>query len=206
MRGCIHVAALGSLPTEWLSPGSYRRHSEAGGFRPFPQCSKATGALLAGGERAPAGERFSAKIGRGNYEKTQADKPLPSARSLRALILEDNRQDVELMVALLKRVGYALSFEVLDSLAPLQQQLAQADYDIILAAHNLRAWTAMDALEILKKSKKDVPFVVVAKTLGGLAAVEYIKRGAADYVLKHQPSCWWRTRRESGTWQEGFWN
>jgi hypothetical protein len=40
-------------------------------------------------------------------KKTQADKPLPSARSLRALILEDNRQDVELMVALLKRVGYA---------------------------------------------------------------------------------------------------
>ncbi|MGD1157259.1 MAG: hypothetical protein ABSA41_15705 [Terriglobia bacterium] len=40
-------------------------------------------------------------------KKTKADKPLPSARSLRALILEDNRQDVELMVALLKRVGYA---------------------------------------------------------------------------------------------------
>jgi PAS domain S-box-containing protein len=119
-------------------------------------------------------------------KKVQANRPSPSPRSLRALILEDNRQDVELMVALLKQVGYALSFEVVDSLAHLQQQLARTDYDIILAAHNLRAWTAMDALEILKKSRKDIPFVVVAGTLGGLAAVECIKQGAADYVLKNR--------------------
>jgi PAS domain S-box-containing protein len=119
-------------------------------------------------------------------KKTQADKPLPAARSLRALILEDNRQDVERMVALLKGVGYALSFEVVDSLTHLQQQLARTDYDIILAADNLRAWTATDALEILKKSRKDVPFVVVAGTLGGRAAVECIKQGAADYVLKNR--------------------
>ncbi len=119
-------------------------------------------------------------------KKVQANRPSPSPRSLRALILEDNRQDVERMVALLKQVGYALSFEVVDSLAHLQQQLARTDYDIILAAHNLRAWTAMDALEILKKSRKDIPFVVVAGTLGGLAAVECIKQGAADYVLKNR--------------------
>jgi PAS domain-containing protein len=66
-------------------------------------------------------------------KKTQADKPLPSARPLRALILDDNRQDVELMVALLKRVGYALSFEVVNSLAHLQQQLARADYHITVS-------------------------------------------------------------------------
>ena len=119
-------------------------------------------------------------------KKVQANRPSPSPRSLRALILEDNRQDVERMVALLKQVGYALSFEVVDSLAHLRQQLARTDYDIILAAHNLRAWTAMDALEILKKSRKDIPFVVVAGTLGGLAAVECIKQGAADYVLKNR--------------------
>ena len=119
-------------------------------------------------------------------KKTQTVKPLPSARSLRALILEDNPHDVERMVALLKRVGYALSFKVVDSLAPLEQQLAQAEYDIILADYDLGTWTAMDALEVLKRSGKDVPFVVVAGALGSLAAVECIKRGAADYVLKHR--------------------
>ena len=119
-------------------------------------------------------------------KKVQANRPSPAPRPLRALILEDNPHDLERMVALLKGVGYALRFKVVDSLAPLQQQLAHDDYDIILADYNLRTWTALDALEILKKSKKDIPFVVVAGTLGGLAAVECIKQGAADYVLKHR--------------------
>jgi len=119
-------------------------------------------------------------------KKVQANRPSPAPRPLRVLILDDNRQDVERMAALLRRVGYALSFEVLDSLTALPQQLAQADYDIILADYDVRTWTAMDALEILKKSRKDIPFVVVAGTLGHLAAVECIKRGAADYVLKHR--------------------
>jgi CheY-like chemotaxis protein len=141
-------------------------------------------------------------------KKVQANRPSPSPRSLRALILEDNRQDVELMVALLKQVGYALSFEVVDSLAHLQQQLARTDYDIILAAHNLRTWTAMDALEILKKSRKDIPFVVVAGTLGGLAAVKCIKQGAAGRGEGGVPL--WRTvssrrihRHEPGDRQPG---
>jgi two-component system cell cycle sensor histidine kinase/response regulator CckA len=119
-------------------------------------------------------------------KKVQANRPSPAPRPLRVLILDDNRQDVERMAALLRRVGYALSFEVLDSLTALPQQLAQADYDIILADYDVRTWTATDALEILKKSRKDIPFVVVAGTLGHLAAVECIKRGAADYVLKHR--------------------
>ena len=116
-------------------------------------------------------------------KKVQANRPSPAPRPLRVLILDDNRQDVERMAALLRRVGYALSVEVLDSLTALPQQLAQADYDIILADYDVRTWTATDALEILKKSGKEIPFVVVAGTLGHLAAVGCIKQGAADYVL-----------------------
>jgi two-component system cell cycle sensor histidine kinase/response regulator CckA len=119
-------------------------------------------------------------------KKTHIDKPLPSARSLRALILEDNPADVAPMVAMLKRVGYSLSYDLAESPTQFAPQLEKADYDVILADYNLRTWTAMDALEILKKSRKDVPFVVVAGTLGDLAAVECIKQGAADYVLKHR--------------------
>jgi len=112
--------------------------------------------------------------------------PISSGKSLRALILEDDPQDAELMAAILTRAGYSLSSEVIDSPAQFQQQLAQADYDVILADYNLRTWTAMDALEILVKSGKDIPFLVVTGTLGDEAAVECIKHGAADYVLKHR--------------------
>ncbi|MBZ5513746.1 MAG: response regulator [Acidobacteriia bacterium] len=117
---------------------------------------------------------------------TQPDKAPHYTRSLRALVLEDNREDVERMEALLRGVGYILSLEVVNSLAHFQKQLAQADYDIILADYNLRAGTAIDALAVLRKSGKEVPLVVVAGASGDLAAVECLKQGAADYVLKHR--------------------
>jgi len=107
-------------------------------------------------------------------------------RTLRLLLVEDMPADAELAVATLKRAGYALSFEVVDSPELFRQHLEQGEYDLVLADHNLRTWTGMDALEILQRCNKDVPLVVVTATLGDEAAVDYIKRGAADYVLKHR--------------------
>jgi PAS domain S-box-containing protein len=106
-------------------------------------------------------------------------------RSLRLLVVEDNPADAELAVAMLERAGYQLSFDVVHSPIHFQQQLEQNDYDIILSAHHLAAWTGTEALEILKASAKGVPFVVLTATLGDEAAVEYIRQGAADYILKH---------------------
>jgi two-component system cell cycle sensor histidine kinase/response regulator CckA len=114
----------------------------------------------------------------------RADNPVPVRQPLRVLILEDDPQDAELVAATLRGAGYSLSLEVTDSRQQFQQQLKQADYDVILADYNLGSWTAMDALELLKESGKDIPLIVVTGTLGDEAAVESIKQGAADYILK----------------------
>ena len=66
----------------------------------------------------------------------------------------------------------------------MRQHLTEKDYDVILCDHNLRSWTAIDALEILRKSGKDIPFILVTGALGDVRAVEYLKQGASDYVLK----------------------
>jgi two-component system cell cycle sensor histidine kinase/response regulator CckA len=108
----------------------------------------------------------------------------PPGQSLRVLILEDEPSDAELMAEMLRQAGYSLSLEVTDSRAQFERRLEQGDVDVILADYNLRTWTAIDALELVKKSAKDVPFVVVTGSLGDEAAVECIKQGAADYVLK----------------------
>jgi two-component system cell cycle sensor histidine kinase/response regulator CckA len=113
-----------------------------------------------------------------------ANNPVPARQPLRVLILEDNPQDAELLAATLRRAGYSLSLEVTDSREEFQQRLEQGELDVILADYNLRTWTAMDALEVLKKSAQDVPFLVVTGSLGDEAAVECLKQGAADYVLK----------------------
>jgi PAS domain S-box-containing protein len=106
-------------------------------------------------------------------------------RPLRLLIVEDSPADAELILAALKHAGTIVScFKVVDSPALFRKYLNEADFDVILTDHNLINWTGMDSLEILQHSGKDIPLIVVTGSLGDEAAVEYIKSGAADYVLK----------------------
>jgi PAS domain S-box-containing protein len=55
---------------------------------------------------------------------------------------------------------------------------------VILADYNLGDWTGMDALGLMHKQKKDIPFILVTGALGEEAAVECVKNGVADYILK----------------------
>ncbi len=103
---------------------------------------------------------------------------------LRALILEDDPWDAELVLVTLRRATPGLQAEVLNSSALFKQRLEESEFDIIVADYNLGGWTALDALEILRQSGKSIPLVVVTGALGDEAAVECVRQGAADYVLK----------------------
>jgi two-component system cell cycle sensor histidine kinase/response regulator CckA len=109
-----------------------------------------------------------------------------SRRPLRVLLVEDNEYDAELIIATLKRAGYPLSFERVDKPEEFRKRVLEGGHDLILADHNLRTWTGADALKILGETKKNLPFIIVTGTLGDEAAVDYIKGGAADYVLKYR--------------------
>jgi two-component system cell cycle sensor histidine kinase/response regulator CckA len=103
---------------------------------------------------------------------------------LRMLCADDSPRDVKLMTEVLEGAGYILALDSVDKLDLFRERLEQDDYDIIICDFNLNVWTAFDALEVLRKSGKDVPLVVVSGSLGDEAAVDCIKRGATDYVLK----------------------
>jgi PAS domain S-box-containing protein len=107
---------------------------------------------------------------------------------LRVLILEDNPRDAKLTASVLESQGCKVQFDVTDSQEVFRERLEKAEYDVIVSDFNLRDWTAMDALEILKCSGKDVPLIVVTGSLGDEASVECIKQGAADFVLKDRPA------------------
>jgi PAS domain S-box-containing protein len=118
-----------------------------------------------------------------------APLPEPSpARPLRVLILEDNPRDARLTASEIEGGEFQLQIEVTDSRQVFRERLKNADYDIILSDYNLRNWDAMDALEILKQSGKDIPLIVVTGSLGDESAVECIKQGATDFVLKDRPA------------------
>jgi PAS domain S-box-containing protein len=121
-------------------------------------------------------------------DATKPDRISIRPHPLRVLILEDNRRDAKLMARVLEGGGFGVQFEVTDSPEIFRESLEKVEYDVILSDFNLRNWTAFDALEILKRSGNDVPLIVVTGSMGDEAAVECIKQGATDFVLKDRPA------------------
>jgi two-component system cell cycle sensor histidine kinase/response regulator CckA len=107
-----------------------------------------------------------------------------SSQKLRVLFVEDSPKDVKLMTAILVQAGYSLDIASVDRQDSLKEYLAANEPDVIISDYNLRGWTAIDALEILEKSGKTVPVIIVSGSLGDEAAADCIKQGASDYVLK----------------------
>ena len=103
---------------------------------------------------------------------------------LRVLIVEHSRPDVELIVAQLKRMGTRFDTTLVEDQQQFRQALRENDFGIVLSDYRLPNWTGLDALRELRACGKDTPFVVVTGTLGEEAAVECIKQGVSDFVLK----------------------
>ncbi|HXN22641.1 MAG TPA: diguanylate cyclase [Candidatus Dormibacteraeota bacterium] len=103
---------------------------------------------------------------------------------LRVLFIEDCQADVERCLQELQKAGLAAQVDVVDTPEKFSQKLSANRYDVILADYRLQVWTARDALRLLQKHGRDIPFILVSGTLGEDTAVECIKEGASDYVLK----------------------
>src|SRR5690348_5854772 len=102
---------------------------------------------------------------------------------LRVLVLEDRPADAELILHELKRSGYNYVGKRVDTQADYLKAIEEIP-DIILADYSLPQFTAMQALQLLQERGLDIPFVVVTGTISEEAAVETMKQGAADYLLK----------------------
>lgn len=105
-------------------------------------------------------------------------------RPLRILILEDVPTDAELIERELRRAGLAFTSRRVDTEADFRAALDDFEPDVILADYSLPQFTAMEALRILRDQASDVPLILVTGSQGEEVAVECIKAGAADYILK----------------------
>jgi len=103
--------------------------------------------------------------------------------SLRVLILEDRPADAELLLYELRRAGYAPDSRRVETEADYLAHL-EPTLDIILADYTLPQFNALRALHRLQERELNIPFIVVTGTIGEEAAVECIKQGASDYLLK----------------------
>ncbi len=107
-----------------------------------------------------------------------------AVRRLKAVFVEDVLSDVELCVAALSAAPFALQWEVVDNAATFRAAVAHDDIDLVIADYSLPGWNGLEALAILKELGRDTPFILVTGTVGEETAVECIKQGVADYVLK----------------------
>jgi two-component system, OmpR family, sensor histidine kinase VicK len=106
-------------------------------------------------------------------------------QSLHALIVEDSEQDAALIVRALRRGGYDLSFQRVDTGPAMQAALAERYWDIVLTDYSMPQFHANDALAVIAKSGIDIPCIVVSGAVGEVTAVEVMRAGAQDFVLKH---------------------
>lgn len=104
--------------------------------------------------------------------------------SLKVLYLEDSIFDFEIISNQLINAGFNLTIVHVDKEIDYTTQLIENQYDIILSDFNLPGFDAFGALLIQQQNCPDIPFICVSGFIGEELAVELLKKGAADYVLK----------------------
>lgn len=103
--------------------------------------------------------------------------------SLRILMVEDADDDAALIVRLLQRNGYDPVCERVETAAAMRAALQQS-WDLVIADYSLPQFSGIEALQLLRQSDQDLPFIIVSGTINEDMAVTAIKAGAQDYVLK----------------------
>jgi signal transduction histidine kinase len=150
-------------------------------FDQFRETVKSVGLYWLVINQPPVSE--NSKIWRGHLMATTNDLA-PQPGQLRVLHVEDNELDAELVAQAMQRDGFSASIVVVQAEKDFERELVAHRPDVVLADYNLPQWQGMEALEVLRREGLDAPLILVSGALGDVTAVECIKRGATDYVLK----------------------
>ena len=104
---------------------------------------------------------------------------------LSVLIVEDSASDADLMLWELRQAGFEVLHQRVENTEEMRAALAKQPWDIILSDFRLPRFNARKALELLQQTGIDIPFVVVSGAIGEETAVELMRAGAHDYLMKN---------------------
>ena len=108
------------------------------------------------------------------------------ADPIRLLMCEDSADDAVLMVAHLRRGGVELDFERVDQAEAAREALRERTPDLVISDYWMPGFGAEDALNLVKASGLDIPFILVSGRIGEESATALMRAGAHDFVLKDQ--------------------
>ena len=105
---------------------------------------------------------------------------------LRVLLVEDSESDADLIVRQLKKAEYSVHHERIENAKEMKKALEKQKWDIVISDYKLPRFNAAAALTLLQKAKIDIPFVIVSGSMEEELAVELMKAGAHDYLIKNK--------------------
>ena len=106
------------------------------------------------------------------------------ALPLRLLLVEDSADDADLILHELRRAGYDPTCERVQTAAEMKAALAERPWDLVIADYVLPHFSAPGALTLVQESGLDLPFIVVSGAIGEETAVQAMRAGARDYIMK----------------------
>lgn len=104
--------------------------------------------------------------------------------TLNVLIVEDSKIEAKFLANLLKKNGYDVTSACVEREEDMRRELQERDWDIIISDFQMPDFCGMRALETYQSLKLDIPFILVSGKIGEEAAVDLMKRGAHDYIMK----------------------
>lgn len=108
--------------------------------------------------------------------------------SLRLLMVEDSKDDEFLIIRGLKKGGYNPAYERIETASAMKKALKEKSWDVILCDYKLPKFNAPSAISLLKEAKIDIPIIIVSGTIGENEAIDCMRLGAQDYIMKENLS------------------
>ena len=107
-----------------------------------------------------------------------------SRGTLRVLFVEDSEDDTRLIIRHLERAGYTVEHFRVENHESFETAIVNARWDLVISDHSMPYFSSMDALAAIQSRELDYPFIIVSGTIGEDTAVDAMRAGAHDYVLK----------------------
>ena len=107
-----------------------------------------------------------------------------AGNKLRVLIVEDSEDDTIIVLRELRNYGYELEYERVDSREAMEEALVDKKWDIVISDYAMPNFDGIRALKLMQARGNDMPFILVSGTIGEDVAVNAMKAGANDYILK----------------------
>ena len=108
-------------------------------------------------------------------------------KKLQILHLEDDPDFAELVRSLFAQDGLDVEVKCVGDRAAFQAALATGAFDVIISDYHLPSFSGLDALAMVREKDPHIPFILVSGTIGEQAAIESLKAGSTDYLLKQNP-------------------